>query len=84
MAGQLPRGDKPVNMRRYKKGRRYPFAFFSFFGSYLWDFGKSRHSSLAQIPHSHGVASGGVKEGTGSVEGDLVDLALARWDRQNL
>lgn len=37
-------------------------------------------NSLAEVPHAHGVASGGVEEGASGVEGDLVDLALSWWD----
>jgi len=37
---------------------------------------------LAEVPHAHGVASGGVQEGAGGVQGDLVDLTLPRWDGQ--
>lgn len=42
-----------------------------------------KRSSLAEVPHPHGVAGGGVEEGAGRVECDLVDLALAWRDGQS-
>lgn len=46
----------------------------------FFGFRACKRSSLAEVPHPHGVAGGGVEEGAGQVERDLVDLALARWD----
>lgn len=43
---------------------------------------RPRLRSLAEIPHPHGVAGSSVEEGAGRVEGNLVDLALPRWDGQ--
>ena len=35
---------------------------------------------LAEVPHAHGVAGGGVEEGGGGVEGHLADLVLTWGD----
>lgn len=53
---------------------------------FLWVFFGScacKHSSLAEVPHPHGVAGGSVEEGAGRVERNLVDLVLAWRDRKS-
>lgn len=37
---------------------------------------------LAEVPHTHSIASSSIEEGAGRVESDLVDLTLSWWDGQ--
>lgn len=37
---------------------------------------------LAEVPHTHSVASSSIEEGAGGVESNLVDLTLSRRDGQ--
>lgn len=77
MASQLPRGDKPCT----RKGKERKGDEFSPDG--LQNYGSDRClNSLAEVPHTHSVASSSIKEGAGQVESNVVDLTLSWWDGQ--